>query len=167
MHSSINQYAWYVLHTKPRGEYRAKKNLLSQGYKIFLPEYHKKTVKQGKIQISTEPLFLRYIFIFLNILESNWAPLRSTKGVNRIVDFGQGPISIDDKLIDQLSDSINTLSTHDPYNIGDEVLISKGPFQNLRAIYESPDGETRAFLLLNILNEKRKLSFDLESIEQY
>jgi transcriptional antiterminator RfaH len=33
--------------------------------------------------------------------------------------------------------------------VGDEVLITDGTFEGLRAIFAEPDGETRSILLLN------------------
>jgi transcriptional antiterminator RfaH len=164
--TSIQGYAWYVLQTKPSGEYCANKNLQMQGYKAYLPEYRREVIKQGGKKVKIEPLFPRYIFVWLSKLESDWRPLRSTKGVSRIVEFGSGPVSVDENIVKclDLCENNNIQSRFKP---GDQVLITNGPFRNIRAIYDAPDGECRAVLLLNILSEKRKLSFGLEAIEQY
>jgi len=43
---------------------------------------------------------------------------------------------------------------------GDEVLITDGTFEGLRAIFAEPDGETRSILLLNLLNKQVMRSVD-------
>jgi transcriptional antiterminator RfaH len=160
-------YAWYVLQTKPSGEYCAKKNLQMQKYKVFLPEYNREAISKSVKKIKVEPLFPRYIFVWLSKLESDWRPLRSTKGVSRIVEFGNGPVSIDEDIVRYLDLWEKKKEVQSSFKPGDEVLITKGSFRNMRAIYDAPDGDHRAVLLLNILSAKRKLSFGLESIEQY
>jgi transcriptional antiterminator RfaH len=43
------------------------------------------------------------------------------------------------------------------------VLIEEGPFKGLQAIYQEPDGELRAILLLSFLNQDISDSFDNKS----
>jgi transcriptional antiterminator RfaH len=43
---------------------------------------------------------------------------------------------------------------------GDEVVITEGTFEGLRAIFAEPDGETRSILLLNLLNKQVMRSVD-------
>lgn len=58
--------AWYVVQTKPRQEYRALENLINQGYECVLPEYQCEQLRQGVRALRNEPLFPRYLFIWLD-----------------------------------------------------------------------------------------------------
>ncbi|PZD57585.1 transcription/translation regulatory transformer protein RfaH, partial [Pantoea ananatis] len=51
------------------------------------------------------------------------------------------------------------LDPETPQN-GDEVIITEGTFEGLRAIFSEPDGEARSILLLNLLNKQIVRSVD-------
>ena len=57
-------------------------------------------LRLGKINIAQQPLFQRYLFIRLGQgpLAQSWTPIRSTKGVSRLVTFGNTPAKVDDEL---------------------------------------------------------------------
>ena len=80
---------WYLIHTKPRQESRAALNLAQQGYQCYLPLMAVERLRQRALTLVLEPLFSRYLFIQLDTSHSgqNWGPIRSTKGVARIVTF--------------------------------------------------------------------------------
>lgn len=155
-------YAWYVIHTKAREEYRAQENLLRQGYEVFLPVLHRERLTAGKKVVAEEPLFTRYLFVSLSETDSNWYSIRSTRGVQRIVEFGQGPVAVPDDLILKLKSGTRVVQPS--FKPGDAVQITEGPFRHILAIYAAPDGEQRAFLLIDLLNDQRKVSFPLTVI---
>jgi len=81
---------WYLVHTKPRQEKFALQNLEQQGYQCYLPTLLTEILRQGSLTVKNEPLFPRYLFIRLGQgpATQSWAPIRSTKGVSRVVSFG-------------------------------------------------------------------------------
>ncbi len=95
---------WYLVHTKPRQEKCALENLERQGYQCYLPTLPSEKLRQGLLTVSDEPLFPRYLFIRLGQGDSakSWAPIRSTKGVSRLVSFGVEPAKVEDGLIELL-----------------------------------------------------------------
>jgi transcriptional antiterminator RfaH len=113
--------------------------------------------------MAREPLFSRYLFVSLSEIDSNWYPLRSTRGVHRIVEFGQGPVPVPDALIDALE--VGPASIQPRFRAGDRVRITQGSFKEIEAIFAAPDGEARAFLLLSFLGAERRMSFPLEAIQ--
>ena len=58
---------WYLLTTKPRQEYIAVENLERQGYQIFLPLLQSRKRRGTEMRAVIEPMFPRYLFIYLNI----------------------------------------------------------------------------------------------------
>ncbi|MDR1889022.1 MAG: hypothetical protein LBQ81_06550, partial [Zoogloeaceae bacterium] len=61
-------------------------------------------LRQGLLTVVDEPLFPRYLFMRLGQGDSakSWTPIRSTKGVSRLVSFGAKPAKVDDDLIELL-----------------------------------------------------------------
>ena len=49
-----------------------------------------------------EPLFSRYLFIKLDITNTNWTSIRSTRGVTKFVEFGGGASIVDPLIIKSL-----------------------------------------------------------------
>jgi transcriptional antiterminator RfaH len=75
------QAQWFVIQSKPCQE------LQNQGCELFLPKIEiKKIVGRERIQ-KVEPLFSSYLFVQLSEADSNWFPLRSTRGVSGLVRF--------------------------------------------------------------------------------
>lgn len=154
--------AWYLVHCKSRQDERAEEHLLRQGYVCYRPQHTCERVVRGRRQLVVESLFPGYLFIQL-AADANWAPLRSTRGVSRIVAFGGMPLRLDDSLIDHLQQ--RTVAPVKPVlEAGDSVRITEGGFAELEAIFVAMDGEQRVLLLLNMLSRQYQISMPLVSI---
>jgi transcriptional antiterminator RfaH len=148
--------SWYLIHTKPRLEECALENLQNQGYACFLPQIRVEKLRRGKLVEVDEPLFPRYFFIQLDTGKhaQSWHPIRSTKGVSRLVTLGTEPAKVATELIDALR-AHNDAATHiQPlFAPGERVQIKDGPFAGLEAIYQFDNGERRAMVLIELLNK--------------
>lgn len=157
---------WYVLKSKPRQELRALQELHNQDFNVFLPLMQVEKIRNGCNVVVAEPLFPGYLFIALNKVDSNWRALRSTKGTGNLLRFGDEPAIVPDPVIEFLQQRSDP--AHIPMrrylNASDPVLITDGPFRNFEALFLEYDGEKRAFLLLDMLGQARKLSFPLELV---
>lgn len=161
---------WYVVHTKPRQESRALLNLERQGYECFLPTIAKKKVGQTALELVTEPLFSRYLFISLDtdINSKSWSPIRSTLGVSKLVTFGSEPAKVHRHLIAQLKDHEANLSTNpqSPFQTGDLVTIRDGAFAGIEAVYQMDDGEARAMVLIQLLHRPTRMAIPITSLQR-
>lgn len=156
--------AWYLVHCKPRQDERAEEHLARQGYCCYRPRLPRERLLRGRRQIVVESLFPGYLFIQLQP-DANWAPLRSTRGVNRLVSFGGYPLQVSDQLID----SLQQRAQNEPQPLlqpGDPVRIVEGTFAELDAIFLSMDGEERVVLLMKLLNREQKLTLPLASVRK-
>lgn len=163
---SSSAVSWYLLQCKPRQDVRAEENLLRQGYPCFRPLLHREKLSGGRIQKIEESLFPGYLFIQLNA-QGNWAPLRSTRGVSRLVVFNGYPLPVSAQLIEQLRQrsQLTAVQTAVPaLQAGEKVRITEGPFAELEAIFHSMDGLQRAVLLLNMLNRQQTIRLPLSSL---
>ena len=147
---------WYLVHTKPRQEWCALQNLERQGYECYLPTLPAEKLRQGLLTVEGEPLFSRYLFIRLGSGDSakSWAPIRSTKGVSRLVCFGAEPAKVDDHLVDLLRkrEASDQATPERLFQQGERVRMSEAPFADIEGIYQMADGERRVMVLIEILS---------------
>ncbi|NBA98221.1 transcription/translation regulatory transformer protein RfaH [Pseudomonas sp. R5(2019)] len=159
-----NTKAWYLIQCKSRQEERAEENLVRQGYTCFRPQYLRERLAQGKRSVGRESLFPGYLFIQL-AFSDNWGPLRSTRGVLRVVAFGTQPLAIADALIVELRLQEEQQGGVELQLVsGESVQIKEGPFAELQAIYLRMDGNERVVLLLNLLNRQHQVTLPLRGI---
>ncbi len=149
---------WYLIYTKPRQEKCALQNLEQQGYQCYLPLLPKEKLRQGALALSEEPLFPRYLFIKLaqDFMAKSWSPIRSTKGVSRLVRFGAEPAKVDDALVDLLKEhELAALKTPERlFNAGERVRFTEGPFAGIEGIYQMADGDRRVMVLIELMSKK-------------
>jgi transcriptional antiterminator RfaH len=154
--------AWYLVHTKPRQEDVALANLQRQGYECYLPRMRIERIRRRKLEIATEPMFPRYLFIRLDSSDQgkSWSPIRSTLGVSQLVHFGARAARVDDALVELLRQREQAMPLDAMFNSGDSVVITDGPFAGIEAIYQTADAERRAFILLEILSKPVSMQID-------
>ncbi len=155
--------AWYVVHTKPRQEARALENLQNQGFTCFLPTIQVQKLRSQRVQVVTEPMFSRYLFIQLDDQSQNWGPIRSTIGVSKLVSFGPQPAKVPPEFVAFLQEAPpETLERM--FSPGDTVKVAAGPLQGIEGKYIAHDGETRAFVLIELLGQPQKLRMEMATL---
>ena len=164
---------WYLIHTKPKQEFRAEENLNNQGYKTFLPTIKVQKLKKNTIEIHLDPLFHRYLFIQLDQVQSNWFPIKSTRGVHQIVRFGMhsDPVIVPDQLVEELRTwEPNQLRPKSLFETGESVQIKEGPLRslegNFQQLLKDSSGESRAMLLIEILGKTQQIKVPTSHIQK-
>ncbi|KJZ07568.1 MULTISPECIES: transcription/translation regulatory transformer protein RfaH [Halomonas] len=161
---------WYVVQCKGGESFRAAEHLANQGYELFHPVLEVQKKRRNKLTWVEEPLFPYYLFLRLDQVESNWRPIRSTRGVLKIVTFGLSmPVPVSDELIDLLRQH-GEAKDDDPgqlyFRAGESVEITDGPFKDLKAVFESHKGEERAIVLLNMLHRQQRLEMPVAALKR-
>ncbi len=152
---------WFVLNTKPKKEFQVEKLFQECGFKVYNPKY----IQDNKIF----PFFSGYEFIYFNH-PGEYKKVKYTRGVKRIVGNVQGPIPVQEKIIEEIKKrEINGFIELDKYGsepeAGDEVQIMEGAMKGLKGIFKKElTPKERAIVLLNyvsyqghIIIEKKKL----------
>lgn len=158
----MNTASWYLVQTKPRQEFRAMEQLQKQDYHCFLPTLKVERLRRGKLETCIEPLFSRYLFVQLGT-DSNWMPIRSTRGVSKLVAFGNRFATLPEVCVEALRDSTQRECLFEP---GERVAIMAGPFSGLEGIYQKPDGDARALILIELMSQPQKLKFAVETLRK-
>jgi transcriptional antiterminator RfaH len=158
------QDTWYLIQCKPRQDQRAEEHLIRQGYECFLPVCDCERWVRGERRYHQEPLFPGYLFI--NLPEgANWSPLRSTRGVARIVSFGGRPLAVSAQLISQTkARAAEPTGQLKQFKAGDNVHIVGGWEGDFNAIFMAEDGMDRVILLIDMLNRQQQVSVSVSRI---
>lgn len=160
--------SWYLVHTKPRQEARALENLQRQNYPCLLPMLRVERLRQRRLAVVQEPLFPRYLFIELSD-DVNWSPIRSTLGVSNLVRFGTTVAKVPASVIEALRQEQDARGRQDPvrplFAPGQTVRITSGPFAGLQAVFDMPDGDARAMVLIELLSKQVRLPVAISEIQ--
>jgi transcriptional antiterminator RfaH len=157
---------WYVVLTKPRQEERAEEHLRAQGGEVFLPRIQLEKIRKGKRVSVLAPVFPGYLFVNIEGCEQLMGSIRSTRGVRQLLKFGVAPLEVQGELIGDLkSRCFNPIGEKNAFTEGQKVTIASGPFKDYQAIFEQFDGEKRAIVLLNLLNQQQQLLVELKHLQ--
>ena len=132
---------------------------MQQNFKIFLPQHKVEKLVDGKRTIKKEPLFPQYLFAKLNTKNTNWTSIKSTRGINKIVEFGAGPAKVETDVIRELR-KLDSMPPEPYMKIGENIKVVSGPLQGLSAIYEAADGLSRSIILLQFMQQNQKIKID-------
>lgn len=161
---------WFLVRSKPRQEAVALTNLNRQGYESYLPMFAAGKIVRRKQIIVQEPMFARYLFVRLDTTGQGkgWSPIRSTLGVSELVCFGNKAAKVDEALIDMLRER-EAWQGEQPkslFNKGENVVITKGAFAGLQAIYQMNDSEGRAMVLLDLLSKPVAMQVNADGLRK-
>lgn len=147
---------WYTVHCKPREDERAELELMNQDFTVFLPRIRTRRRLRGRYRVVVESMFPRYLFVNLDDLEQDWAPIRSTRGVSGLVRMGDYVPSVPEPVIQGLlaradADFCVDLKAADDFAKDEKVLITAGPLAGLEAVFKARNSAERVIVLLNLL----------------
>lgn len=159
---------WYLIQTRPRQEARANEHLANQGYEVFFPQFITVRLYKGQERTREEPLFPNYLFVRLCAGVDNWAPIRSTRGVLRMVTFGGRPRPVADTIVTAIQARLQHMATPHALAAGDPVLIntSDDPAATLEGVFQRYDGEERVIVLLTLLQRQQEVKVSLSQIKK-
>jgi transcriptional antiterminator RfaH len=110
-------------------------------------------------------MFPGYVFARFRYL-SHWRQIRATRGVVKIVSFGEAPARVSADIIHELRSAVRdeeTIVIQPGIEVGEEVNVISGPFRGFRAVVSRvmPARERVAVLLEGLGMEREvEISFD-------
>lgn len=165
---SCDRANWYLLQCKPRQDERAHLNLIQQNYVIFHPQLTSERVIRGRRQRVRESLFPGYLFIQLS-RHDNWAPIRSTRGISRIVEFNHGPATVAEHVIEHLRERCfqsSDSNVDEALKPGEHLQFTSGPLSPLEGVFIAPQGTERVMILMQFLNREQSVCVPLNIIKR-
>ena len=151
---------WFILQFKSNSHHQATKNLIRQGFEIFLPLHDTTSRNVSRFVTTTQPLFPGYMFIKFDRTESKWHKIKNTYGVSRLVTFNSILKPIPTIFVNNLMkryDFSGKLLPIKKLKKGDQVKVLKGPFSNFIATVETYETDQRIWILMDIMGRKTKI----------
>jgi transcriptional antiterminator NusG len=152
---------WYTIQTLSGQEQKAEKSLHKRIAEEEMSEYINEVlvpmekvveVRGGKKTVTQRKLYPGYIFIDMQLYDEEqrllappWDFIRNTQGIIGFLG-GERPIATPAADIDvikaQVADSEETEKPKVNFEVGEEVKINDGPFQNYNGAVEEMDAES-------------------------
>jgi transcriptional antiterminator RfaH len=159
---------WYVVHTQPHAEDKARVHLARQGFTTYLPRCLKRRRHARRVQIVPAPYFPRYLFITIDMATQRWSSIQSTMGVSRLVCNGDQPASVPVAVIDQLKQNEDEHGfipvKRPPFKPGSRIKVLDGAFSDCIGIFEAETSDARVAILLELLGRKVRVSLESDLI---
>lgn len=159
---------WYALHSKPKQEARAEANLRGWGVETLFPRMREFAGGRGRRSSRVTPLFPNYLFGRFDAA-TMISKIRHTRGIHRVVGFGEHATPIDDEIISFIQGRIaedGLVAPPEPQP-GDVVEVVEGPLRSLVGVFERQlKGRDRVLVLLTTLSSCARVQVAKASIQK-
>jgi transcriptional antiterminator RfaH len=156
---------WYVARTNPRQEALARMSLRAEGFEHYLPMLPD-TDRKGALR--AHPLFASYVFVRLTLGEEGWTRVFSTRGVAELIANGSRPTPIADLAVHRVRvcerEAFIALGFGEQapeiphFELGQEVTIKGGPFNQIKALFEKKLDDERCTVLFKIVGDSPRIA---------
>ena len=160
---------WYLAQFKPNSHNIAARNLVRQGFGVFLPQRLETRRARGAFSTQLRPVFPGYLFLEQTAGAASLSVVNSTFGVSRLVCQGSDPVQVPTGLIADLRQRFNDdAAPEGPAmpNPGDKVTPAHGPFADFVATVESVLPDQRIWLLLDLLGAQTRVQRDARNLRR-
>ena len=138
----------------------ARVHLDAQGFRSFLPRFHKIVRHARQLREVIAPVFPGYIFIVFDPERDRWRSINGTFGVARLVIAHQRPTPVPKGVIEGLLASLDhagLVRFDDGLQPGQSVRVIGGPFAEALGMLQRLDAKGRVQVLLNILGGQTRV----------
>lgn len=154
---------WFAVRVRSRYEATTSAHLRGRGLEEFLPIYQAQRQWSDRVKVVNQPVFPGYVFCRLN--PQDRLPVLSAPGVVGIVGFGDGPTPVPEKQIDDVRKLVESglLLTPLPFlEVGQRVLVERGPLAGVEGIVEAKRGRYRLIVSIDLL--QRSVATEIDRI---
>jgi transcriptional antiterminator RfaH len=167
--STIGIDEWYVVQTQVHAEARVARNLVRQGFEIYLPRYLKRRSHARKIEKIAAPLFPRYLFVRIDMATQRWRSIQSTFGVSRLVCNGPDPAAVAQQVLSSLKaredeSGYVRLDRCPKFALGEKVRVLAGSFADNLGLFDGLADRDRVAILLDLLGRKVRVSIEADLV---
>ncbi len=166
---------WYVLHARNGFEAKVKQAIYNNAERagvradiddILIPTEQVVELKSGKKKTAERKFFPGYMLINMQINDTSWLVVNNTENVIGFIGGVSGkpsPISQKevDKVLARVADGEDAPKPKVAYQIGEEVLITDGPFNEFNGTIQSVDYE-KSIIKVEVMIFGRTSTVDLE-----
>ncbi len=160
---------WYVAHCKHQKEEEAAAALEER---LGLPVYLPMVGRYARGQVRRTPFFPGYLFVQADLRVVALSRINSLQSVLRLVAFGDLPQPVPAAVVEEIRRRVAELDTGDgkvahDFRPGDTIVLKRGPFQGLEAIFLGPTApRERVRVLIEFLGGLRPMEVPVEQLER-
>lgn len=152
---------WFVVQSNIKSEEKAAGNIKAAGIGVYFPSYRKEIIHHRTKKVITKvyPLFRRYLFIEMPVVNADWYKLRACEGVECVLGVNGTPIPVPSKAVEEFIaaqadlqfDETHTAKVHrgeikrnrkeqirSTFTPGKTVTINRGTFTGFSGHVASP-----------------------------
>ena len=162
---------WYVIKTQSKQEVRAECNLRAWEINTFHPKISERRTSPftGLVSYAIKPLFSRYIFAQFDV-NTTYRRVCFTRGVHSVVNFGSGPVSVDDEIIKLIQSRVGEdglVKLDNELNQGDQVMIDSGPLKCMVGVFQHDiKGTDRVAILLTAISYQGRVIIEKDRVKK-
>ena len=164
---------WYVAHTYSGYENKVKAGIeatvKNRGMEdtiiqVQVPTQEVVETKNGKKVVKEKKLFPGYVMIEMYMTDDSWYVVRNTRGVTGFVGPESKPVPLTPAELKSMGIKQQTVKIN--FNIGDNIKIIDGPFENYVATIESINAEkSQLKVMVSAFGRETPLELGFEQIE--
>ena len=173
-------YKWYIIHVYSGSEKRVKeaieeqmetKNMSSFIEEILVPTEEIFEIRKGAKVKTEKKFFPGYILIKMNMTDESWHFIKSQPKVTNFLGTKGKPSSLSDKeakrLIEQITERVESPRSNVIFEIGEEVRVSDGPFQSFNGLVEEIDEDkSRLKVAVSIFGRSTPVDLEYSQVEK-
>jgi transcriptional antiterminator NusG len=156
---------WFAVRVRSNQERTAIAHLRERGYQQFAPCYKSERRWSDRKKEIDQYLFPGYIFCRFD--PGDRLAVLTAPGVVDLVGFGRTPEPVSDQEIERVRRMIESGLLVTPYpflNVGQTVLIERGPLTGLEGILVEAKGRHRLVVSINLLQRSVSAEVDRHSV---
>lgn len=165
----MSDRSWRVFYTAARAEKKCEARLRERRIDVFLPKYE--TIRQwaDRKKKVVEPLFRNYIFAQVD--ERERLAVLQTDGIVRCVVFNGEPAEVPGHEIEQLQIALRDPSKLDVIDyprpaVGEQVIITGGPFQGLKGEVVQHRGQTHVLIRITPIRQAVRVNVQADWVQR-
>lgn len=158
-------HPWFALRLRSHYERTSQAHLRERGYESFAPSYRVEQRWSDRVKLIEKFLFPGYIFCRFE--PNDRLPVLTVPGVVDVVGFGKSPQPIPDEEMERVRRMVESglpIAPHPYVEVGQKVLIERGPLAGVEGILIEVKAKTRLVVSVNLLRRSVSAEVDRDAI---
>ena len=148
-----------------------KHKLIDNLQEVLVPTHQVTEVKKGKRTKKEKKFFPGYLLIKMKMTDESWHFVKSQPKVTNFLGAKGKPIALSSveakRLIEQITERVESPRSNVIFEIGEEVRVSDGPFQSFNGLVEEIDEDkSRLKVSVSIFGRSTPVELEYTQVEK-